>query len=49
MPTLYKSVGIFFNSRLIIMGRRLANYSHLGNEIFPHWEQIIPTLGIIDK
>jgi hypothetical protein len=22
------------------------NYSHLGNEMFPHWEQNIPSLGI---
>ncbi len=27
----------------------LAHYSHLGNEIFPAWEQNIPTLGIFDK
>ena len=27
----------------------LAHYSHLGNDIFPAWEQNIPTLGIFDK
>lgn len=24
-------------------------YSHVGNEMFPRWEQSIPTLGIISK
>ena len=24
-------------------------YSHAGNEMFPRWEQSIPTLGIISK
>ena len=30
-------------------GRLLAFYSHTGNEIFPRWEQNIPTLGIINE
>ena len=29
-----------------IVCQRLLDYSHLGNEMFPRWEQSIPSLGI---